>query len=124
MSTSTGTTSAEKKSFANADETRTFEKGTIDVVNLGNTQIGMARFQPGWKWSECVKPIAQTDSCQAEHLGYFVSGRMHVVTDDGIEIDYGPGDAMYLAPGHDAWILGDDECVFVDFLGAKNYARR
>ena len=124
MSPSTGTTSAAKKSFSNADETRTFTKGTLDVVNIGNTQVGMARFQPGWKWSECIKPIAQTDTCQSEHLGYFISGRMHVVMDDGTEMDYGPGDVMYLAPGHDAWIVGDDECVVVDFLGARSYAKR
>jgi mannose-6-phosphate isomerase-like protein (cupin superfamily) len=124
MSSSTGTSSAEKKSFGNADETRTFSKGTLDVVNVGSTQVGMAHFQPGWKWSECVKPIAQTDTCQSEHLGYFISGRMHVVAGDGTEMDYGPGDVMYLAPGHDAWIVGNDECVVLDFLGAKSYAKR
>lgn len=125
MSASTGTTkSAEKKSFGRADEMRTFEKGKLDVVNIGGTQVGLAHFQPGWKWSECIKPVAQTDSCQSEHLCYFISGRMKVVMDDGTEIEYGPGDAMYLSPGHDAWIVGDDECVVVDFLGARTYAKR
>lgn len=123
MSASTGTNSAEKKSFGRPDETRTFANGKVDIVNLGGTQVGLAHFQPGWKWSECVKPIAQTDSCQSEHLAYFVSGRMKVVMDDGTEMDYGPGDMMYLRPGHDAWILGDDECVVVDFLGARTYAK-
>lgn len=124
MSASTGTKPLEKKNFSHADETRTFDKGTLDVVTVGGTQVGLAHFQPGWKWSECVKPIAQTDSCQAEHLGYFISGWMKVVADDGTEMEFGPGDMMHLAPGHDAWIVGDDECVIVDFLGAKTYAKR
>ncbi|HEY1976472.1 MAG TPA: cupin domain-containing protein [Candidatus Baltobacteraceae bacterium] len=124
MSAQTGTKSLEKKSFDHADETRTFDKGTVDVVTVGGTPIGLAHFQPGWKWSECVKPIAQTDSCQAEHLCYFISGWMKVVTDDGVEMEYGPADVMYLAPGHDAWIVGDEECVVVDFLGARTYAKR
>ena len=86
--------------------------------------VGRATFMPGWRWSEHVKPIAKTDSCQAAHLGYFVSGRMTVVMDDGEELEYGPGDFADMAPGHDAWIVGDEPCVVVDWQGYADYAKR
>jgi hypothetical protein len=123
MSAAPGTKSVEKKTFTAPDETRPFDKGKMDVLNIGNTQVGLGTFEPGWKWSLCVKPIAQTETCQAEHLGYVISGRMHVVADDGAEAEYGPGDVMYLAPGHDAWIVGVDPCTIVDFIGARTYAK-
>jgi EutQ-like cupin domain len=115
---------AECKSFASPDETRPFPKGKVELVNIGDASIGRGTFEPGWKWSECIKPIAQTDSCQAPHLGYIISGRMHVVMDDGTELEYGPGDAMLLPPGHDAWTVGNEACVAVDFSGFENYAKR
>jgi|ERR1700693_5780858 len=119
----TTTQTAERKSFSKPDETRPFDKGKLEIVNVGGTMIGRATFEPGWKWSECVKPIANTESCQAPHLGYVVSGRMKVVMDDGTELEFGPGDAMSLPPGHDAWIVGNDQCVVVDFVGYKDYAK-
>ncbi len=82
-----------RKSFATPDETRNIPKGKIEVVNLGDVQAMRATFEPGWKWSECVKPIAGTDSCQVAHLGYQISGRLIVKMDDGTEYEYGPGDA-------------------------------
>lgn len=111
------------RSFSAADDVRTFDKGRMEVVSLGGTTVGRATFEPGWRWSECVKPVAGTDSCQVAHLGYVVSGRMRVVMDDGTEGDAGPGDVFQIAPGHDAWILGDEACVIVDFQGAANYAK-
>lgn len=111
------------KSIDSPDETRTFDKGKIEVVNVGDLTFGRATFEPGWKWSECVKPIAGTDSCEASHNGYIVSGRMHIKMDDGTESDLGPGDVFVAAPGHDAWILGDEACVALDFSGAANYAK-
>ena len=86
--------------------------------------VGRATFLPGWKWSQHVKPIAKTDSCQAAHTGYFVSGRMKVVMDDGEEMEYGPGDFAIMAPGHDAWIIGDEPCVVIDWQGYADYAKR
>ncbi len=112
------------KNFASADDVRTFDKGRMEVLTLGDATVGRATFQPHWKWSECVKPIAGTESCEVAHLGYVVSGRMHVVMNDGIEGDAGPGDLFEIAPGHDAWIVGDEPCVILDFQGASNYARR
>ena len=114
----------ESQNFKNPDETRTFDKGQLDVITLGTATVGRAIFQPGWKWSECVKPIAGTDSCEAAHLGYVVSGHMHVVMDDGTAADADKGDLINIAPGHDAWVVGDEPCVMLDFEGASNYAKR
>jgi len=113
----------ESQNFDAPDETRTFDKGELAVITLGSATVGRATFQPGWRWSECVKPLAGTDSCEASHLGYVVSGRMHVEMDDGTAADAGPGDLFDIAPGHDAWILGDEPCVVLDFEGASNYAK-
>ena len=114
----------QSRNFSTADDVRTFDKGRMEVMELGGATVGRATFSPGWKWSECVKPVAGTDSCEVDHLGYVVSGRMHVVMDDGTEGDAGPGDLVEIAPGHDAWITGDEPCVFLDFRGAMNYAKR
>jgi uncharacterized protein YjlB len=93
------------------------------VVNLGGSQVMRATFQPGWKWSECVKPIAGTDSCQVAHLIYTISGNMTVRMDDGSEIEVKPGDVTSIPAGHDAWIVGDEAYVGVDFQGAAQYAK-
>jgi hypothetical protein len=114
----------ESQSFDAPDETRTFDKGRLDIITLGDATVGRATFEPGWKWSESVKPIAGTDSCEAAHLGYVVSGHIHVQMDDGTEGDAGPGDLFNVAPGHDAWVVGDETCVLVDYEGASHYAQR
>jgi ethanolamine utilization protein EutQ (cupin superfamily) len=113
----------ESQSFDKPDETRSFDKGRMDVITLGDVTIGRAVFEPGWKWSECVKPIAGTDSCQVAHTGYVLSGRMHVVMDDGTEGIAGEGDMIVIAPGHDAWTIGSEPCVVLDVVGAGHYAR-
>ena len=114
----------EAKTFEQPDEVRQFQgHGHVDLVNLSVGQVGKATFEPGWKWSNDVKPIAGTDSCQAEHVGYCLSGRMVVRMDDGSEREYGPGDAFHMAPGHDAWVVGDEACVMLDWAGMSNYAK-
>ncbi|HEX4654722.1 MAG TPA: cupin domain-containing protein [Mycobacteriales bacterium] len=116
-----------KKMSLNApEETRPFEdgKGKLELVNVQEGGVGRATFEPGWKWSEHVKPIAGTDSCQAPHLGYYISGRMHVVMDDGEETEFGPGDFGVIPPGHDAWTVGDEPCVVIDWQGFADYAKR
>lgn len=114
----------EAKDLGSPEETRPFtERGQLDVVKLGDVTVGRGVFEPGWKWSEHVKPLAGTDSCESGHLGYMVSGRMKIVMDDGTELEAGPGDAVSIPPGHDAWIVGDETCVFIDFQGFADYAR-
>jgi len=113
----------ERKTFDAPEETRTVDKARIDVVKLGDVTAMRARFEPGWRWSESVKPVAGTDSCQVAHLMYVVSGRMGVRMDDGAEVEFGPGDVGTIPPGHDAWIVGREPFVGVDFQGGEGYAK-
>jgi hypothetical protein len=121
MTTTTG--NLVRRSLDNPDEVRQFPNGELRLVDLGGSPVGRATFQPGWRWSKDVKPIAKTDSCQAAHVGYVLSGHMHVVMDDGTEDDFGPGDFMVCPPGHDAWIVGDAACEVVDWTGFGDYAK-
>ena len=114
----------ERKNFSKPDEVRTFPKGRIEIVNVGGEAVARSIFEPGWKWSDCVKPQAGTGTCQSPHLGYVISGRMHVRGDDDTTMDYGPGDAMAIPPGHDAWVIGDETCVMFDVTAAPTYAKK
>ena len=107
--------SLSKKSFDAADEVRTPDKTKVDVVDFGGSKAARMTMQPGWKWSECIKPVVGTESCQAHHVGTVVSGRMHLKHTDGTESDIGPGDAYIIEPGHDAWVLGDEAFVAFEF---------
>jgi hypothetical protein len=119
------TTVLEVKNFDSPDETRPFEgKGKADVVNVGGQTIGRGTFEPGWRWSQNVKPIAGTDSCQVSHLGYVLSGRMRVFMDDGTEGIASAGDVCAIPPGHDAEVVGDEPCVMLDFGEFGDYAKR
>ena len=114
----------EVKNFESPDETRPFEgKGKADVLQIGGQTVGRGVFEPGWRWSENVKPIAGTESCQVSHLGYCMSGRMKLYMDDGSEFEVGPGDVAAIPPGHDAEVIGDEACVFVDFGEFGDYAK-
>lgn len=113
----------ETKNLDTPDETRKFEHGALNLVTIAGATIGRAVFEPGWKWSNDVKPIAGTESCEAPHTGYVISGRMRVRMDDGTEGEAGPGDALVISPGHDAWIVGDEPCVVLDWSGSANYAK-
>ena len=113
----------DKKSLHSPDETRKFEKGKVDLVTVGGVTFGFVKFEPGWKWSKHVKPIAKTESCQAAHTMYMISGRMKVVMDDGTEKEFGPGDAGVVPPGHDAWVVGNEDAVSIDVTGMKDYAK-
>jgi quercetin dioxygenase-like cupin family protein len=117
--------SVEVKSFDSPDEVRPFaDKGQAEVVTVDGHPVLHGTFEPGWKWSDHVKPIAGTDSCQAPHLMHCLSGQMHVVMDDGAEVDVGPGDVVSIAPGHDAWVVGDEAFVAIDFGGYSKYAQK
>jgi mannose-6-phosphate isomerase-like protein (cupin superfamily) len=112
------------KRFEAPDETRPYPKGRTEIVHLAAGTVGRAFFEPGWKWSESVKPIAGTDSCQVAHLVFVVAGRMHLRMDDGQEGEVGPGDVAEIPPGHDAWVVGNETCVVLDFAGMEHYAER
>lgn len=112
-----------KKSFKMPDETRTFPKGKLELINAGGITFGLATFEPGWKWSESVKPIAKTQSCLAPHKQYHISGQLHVVMDDGTEEEFGPGDISILPSGHDGWVVGDEPVVVIDISGMEEYAK-
>jgi len=109
--------------FDRPDETRRFEKGTFEVVKIGNLVVGRASYDPGWKWSTHVAPRVGTKTCQVEHIGLVVSGRCRVVMDDGKAFSLGPGDLFHIAPGHDSWVEGTEPYVSLHFLGADAYAK-
>ncbi|MFC9691331.1 cupin domain-containing protein [Kribbella sp. NPDC056951] len=112
-----------KQSIDSPHERRTFkDHGHLDVVTLGEFTLGRAVFEPGWRWSEDVKPLAGTDSCQTHHTGLCLSGQMTVRFNDGQELDLGPGDVVDIDPGHDAWTVGDEACVILD-TGIAGYAK-
>ena len=108
-----------RKVKGSPDETRLFKdgKGKMEVFFLGDSTVGRGEFEPGWRWSQHVKPIAGSPSCQATHTGYVLEGRMVVKMDDGAEAEYGPGDFFCMPAGHDAWIVGDKRCVIAGFHG-------
>jgi quercetin dioxygenase-like cupin family protein len=113
----------ENKTFAEPDETRTFERGQVDLVDIAGTQIGRLTLQPGWRWSEHVKPIAGTDLCLAPHFQYQVQGTLLIRMSDGTEIETHAGNVTAVPEGHDAWVVGDEPVVLVDWWGASNYAK-
>lgn len=114
---------AEVKSFGTPDEVREFPKGRLELITIGGATVGRATFEPGWRWAESIQPIAKTKSCQAPHFQYHVSGVLHILMDDGTEFDCRPGDASLLPSGHDAWVVGDEPAVVVDFQGMIDYAK-
>ncbi len=112
------------KSLNKPDEVRTFDKGKVEIVNIDGRAVGRATLMPGWKWSESVKPLAKTESCEAPHFQYHVSGTLRIKSDDGTVKDCGPGDVSMLGSGHDAWVVGDEPVVIVDFQGMIDYAKQ
>jgi hypothetical protein len=112
----------EQKTFLKPDEVRTFERGRLELVNIGGGSVGRLTLQPGWRWSKDVKPIVGTKWCEAPHFQYHVSGRIHVLMEDGTEFEAGPGEVTNIPPGHDAWVVGNEPVVLIDWSGTANYA--
>ena len=115
----------EARGFDAPDETRSPDKTRVDVVRMGGNSAARLTLEPGWKWSECVKPVVETESCQVRHVGVVQSGRMHVTHDDGTEAEVGPGQAYVIEPGHDAWVIGDETFVGFEFetKAAEEFAK-
>ena len=115
----------EARDFSSPDETRTPDKTRIELVNLAGGQIGRFTFEPGWRWSECIKPVVGGEHCQAHHVGLLQSGTMHVVHEDGTEQEIRAGQAYVIEPGHDAWVVGDEPVVGYEFDSrtAQEYAK-
>jgi hypothetical protein len=113
----------EQLTFDRPDEVRGFPHGRAEILKVAGREVGRLTFQPGWRWSNDVRPIAGTDSCHAPHVQYHVQGRLGIRMDDGTEFVAGPGDVTSLPSGHDAWVVGDEPAVVVDWFGATDYAR-
>jgi hypothetical protein len=112
------------KRFENPDETRRFEKGRFEIINIGGMTIGRASYDPGWKWSEHVGPIAGTPLCEVEHVGMVISGRAMAAMSDGTQVELTPGNLFYIPPvPHDSWVIGDEPYVSLHFLGADHYTK-
>ena len=118
------TKSMAKRRFDAPDEHRPFSQGSTDVVTIGGMALGLASYEPGWRWSKDLKPIVGTDSCEVEHLGYLLSGRMAARMNDGTEMQFEAGDLVYIPPGHDGWIVGDEPVQFLQLMGAATYAQK
>jgi uncharacterized cupin superfamily protein len=113
----------EVKSLETPEETRPFlQKGSVAISTLGTGTVGRATCEPGWRWSTDVGALSGTTICRVNHLGYVVSGRMGIEMEDGTQVEAGPGDAFVIPPGHDAWVIGEETCVWVDFAGMETYA--
>jgi hypothetical protein len=110
--------------FTKPHEVREFPKGKLELITINGVTFGRATFNPGWKWSTHVRPIAGTNTCQAAHLGVQLSGTMHLKMDDGTEMDIGPGQVVNIPPGHDGWVVGNEPVVFIDITGMENYAKQ
>jgi hypothetical protein len=109
--------------FSKPDEVRSPDHTTVEVVKLAGGEVGRYTFQPGWRWSDHIKPVVGTESCQTEHVGYVVSGRLAVKADDGSSGEVGPGCVYRIPPGHDGWVVGEEPVVVVEFQGAAGYAK-
>jgi len=112
------------KRFESPDEIRVFEKGRVELVKLGEGMVGRMTLEPGWRWSQHVKPIANTSLCESPHFAYHISGRMHFVMEDGTEFEAGPGEVIMLTGRHNAWVVGNETVVIVDWSGVKDYAEK
>ncbi|HUK28955.1 MAG TPA: cupin domain-containing protein [Candidatus Acidoferrales bacterium] len=109
----------ERKNFSDPTEVRKFEHGSVELLDIGDGTVGRFVLQPGWKWSNDIKPVVKTEWCEAPHFQYQISGRYHVKMKDGSEFDLGPGDVSLVPPGHDAWVIGNEPAIGIEWTGAR-----
>jgi len=114
----------ERKNFSAPTEVRPFDKGKVEILQVGDHTVARATFEPGWKWSTCIAPLAKTRSCEAAHFGYQLSGKMVLHMDDGAEMTTVAGDVVLIPPGHDGWVVGNEPAIFIDFQGMTDYAKK
>lgn len=114
----------QRQRFGASSDVRTIPRGRIEVVELDDTVVGRMTYEPGWRWSVDVRPIAGTDTCQYHHLGVTLAGRLRVQMPDGTELEVGPGDVFEIPPGHDAWVVGDEAWISVDFEAMRTYGKQ
>ncbi|MBA3235607.1 MAG: cupin domain-containing protein, partial [Chloroflexi bacterium] len=124
FSRSEGGMRLQRRRFSEPSDVRTIPRGRIDIVELDDTVVGRMTYEPGWRWSVDVKPIAGTDTCQYHHLGVTQSGRLRAQMADGTELEVGPGDIFEIPPGHDAWVVGDEPWISVDFEAMRTYGKQ
>jgi hypothetical protein len=120
----TSVPTSEHKTFTKPDELREFPRGRAEILKVGGGEVGRLVFEPGWRWSKDVQPIVRTKSCEAPHFQYHVAGKLAIRMDDGTELVAGPGDVTALPSGHDAWVVGEEPVVVVDWCGATHYGKR
>ena len=123
MTTPVTVSKLEVKSHDEPDELRTPNKTRVEVVRLDGFTVGRFAMDPGWRWSECIKPVVDTPACQNSHVGYAISGRLTVATTDGTKKNIGPGDSYSIPPGHDAWVEGNEPFVCIEVISADQYAK-
>ncbi|MBM3947718.1 MAG: cupin [SAR202 cluster bacterium] len=116
-------TRLESRSLNKPDETQTSQNRKVEAVNVAGGKVVRFTLQPGWRWSQHVKPLAGTERCKNPHFGYHISGRLHIVMADGSDLDIGPSEVAFVPAGHDAWVVGDEPVVVVDWTGITGYAK-
>lgn len=123
MSSPVAVTTFTSKSHGTPDEVRTPNRARVEIVRLEGFTIGRFVFEPGWRWSESIKPVAKTDTCQLSHVGYAISGRLTVRLKDGTQKTFAPGESYTIPPGHDAWVEGNERFVGIEVMSADQYAK-
>jgi quercetin dioxygenase-like cupin family protein len=113
----------ERKNFERPDDRTTFDHGFVDLVHTSQSTVGKAVLEPGWRWSDHVKPIVKTEWCEENHVGFIVSGRLHIRMSNGDELELGPGDVGIIPPGHDGWVVGNEPVVSIEWAGVKDFAK-
>jgi quercetin dioxygenase-like cupin family protein len=124
MANRVAVTQFETKSHSSPNEVRTPDKTRVEIVRLEGFAIGRFTLEPGWRWSQCVKPVVKTEACQLSHVGCAVSGHLTVRLKDGTVKTISAGESYTVPPGHDAWVEGKERYIGIEVMSAEQYAKR